>query len=161
VTTDEKWAVVRDALVEAELAKRMERGGVIRDESRIAVYIAGDIDAQAQRRPAWRQQQVDKHFGNTARPSSKPWCPWCELVFALDDEQAVRGDDGMLYCRVECARRAPFVSFADAARQHPEWAESLAFVALVLERKGLGGGTVGLSSIAPPGLEPAGADLPF
>jgi hypothetical protein len=107
------------------------------------------------------QKQSERFFGEVARPASKPTCPWCELVVSPLDPEVVRGEDNLLYCRRACAARAPFVGFAQAVAEHPEWAEQLAFVALVLERKGLGGGTVGLSSIASPGLEPAGADLPF
>lgn len=150
-----------DLLVDEAIQKAIDGGEVLGNEERFRDYKRARILEQAERHPGWLQKQSERFFGEVARPASKPTCPWCELIVSANDGEVVRGMDGLLYCRRACAERAPFVGFAEACGQHPEWAEQLAFVAMVLERKGLGGGRVGLSSITTPAREPAGADLAF
>jgi hypothetical protein len=155
MTHEERWEVVKSALVEQAMRKKLDKGQIFRDEEKVARLVEGDIEAQAHRRPHWKQEQIDKHFGGTRRPTSKPSCPHCDLVFNADDQEAARGDDGLLYCRQSCAARIPFATFAETCAMHPEWAASLAFAADAIARRGA---TTGLASIHPP-LEPAGADL--
>ncbi len=137
------------------MRKKIDKGLIVRDEEKIKRLIESDVEAQAHRRPQWKQEQIDKHFGATRRPSSKPSCPHCDLVFDADDEEARRGDDGLLYCRQGCADRTPFATFSETLAQHPHLAEQLAFAASIIARRG---GTDGLAAIHPP-LEPAGADI--
>jgi hypothetical protein len=102
---EERWAVVKASLVEQAMRKKLDKGQIFRDEEKVARLVDGDIEAQAARRPHWKQEQIDKHFGGTRRPTSKPSCPHCDLVFNADDQEAARGDDGLLYCRQSCADR--------------------------------------------------------
>jgi hypothetical protein len=144
-------------LVDEAVRKAVDGGLIIGNELAFRARKRTQIEEHAERHPTYLQKQADRHFGATARASSMPTCPHCDLTFHPADQQAVRGRDDLLYCRQGCADRIPFATFAETCAMHPEWAASLAFAADAIARRGA---TTGLASIHPP-LEPAGADLPF